>query len=93
MIGLLCLAKVNSIPIVLTFWCSSFATVGFGGVLIWRGLVGYKRASYPLTKNHDLDGVGAKVAASMIMFFGALVCFAGLAMFVACSWRLNQLLF
>ena len=93
MIELLLLAKVNPIPVVFAFWASSFGTMGFGVVLIRRGWVGLKRGSYPLTKDHDLEGCGATFAAMLIIGFGVVVCVAGLGMLVACSFRLHQLLF
>ncbi len=85
-------AAVDPIPLVLAFWGSSFPTMFFGGVLIRLGFAGLLRGSYPLTETKDITGLPARIAAFIVILFGAVVVLTGVATLLFCTWRMYQLL-
>ncbi len=64
----------------------------FFGVKILRyGLAGFRDGTYPLTSDRDLEGVWARLAASIIILFGAIACICGIVTLVFGYFRIRQL--
>ena len=69
--------------------CTSFL---FGVKIIRYGLIGFRDGTYPLTSEKNLTGRWARLAASVIIFFGLIACTCGIVTLVFGYFRMRQLL-
>lgn len=64
----------------------------FGVKIIHFGLIGFRDGTYPLMSEKNLEGNLARLAASIIILFGAIACACGIATLVFGYFRMRQLL-
>ncbi len=64
----------------------------FGVTLLYFARIGFRDASYPLTKTVELRGTRARIAACFVGAFGLLACGCGIATLWFGFLRLKQLL-
>ena len=86
------IAAMSPVKIGLIFLGAACTSLGFGGVLMSHGIKGFSRASYPLTNTYQLQGVAARIAASVIMLFALFVIGCGVVTLVFAYFRMRQLL-
>ena len=86
------LAAVAPFKIALIFLGAGCTSIGFGVKVLWHGWRGFRDASYPLSSTQELSGFWARMVAGIIMLFGAIVFFVGVATIVFGYFRVRQLI-
>ncbi|PQO47558.1 hypothetical protein [Blastopirellula marina] len=77
--------------ILLAIAISCIAGVAAGGFFVARGWRGICERSFPLMEGHDLRGVAAQLAASLMILLGVVAILSSLAVATFCLWRVNEL--
>ena len=82
----------DPVEIGLIFLGAAFTSLGFGVPLLYLAWIGFRDASYPLTRTIQLRGILARIAAFVIGAFGLLAVGCGIATLLFGFFRLRQLL-
>lgn len=82
----------DPVKIGLIFLGAACTSLGFGATLLYFAWIGFRDASYPLTRTVQLRGILARIAAFVIAAFGLLVVGCGIATVIFGVFRLKQLL-
>ena len=78
----------HPIEFLIALAASSLLTIGTGFVILRAGLKGLAGRELPLTKNKSVTGLPARVAGSIMTFFGAVFLLAGLITIPLCLWQI-----
>ena len=84
--------NADPVKIGFIFLGAACTSLGFGATLLYFSWIGFRDASYPLTRSVQLRGILARAAAFVIGGFGVLVVGCGVATLVFGFLRLRQLL-
>ncbi len=84
--------KPDPVKVGFIFLGAACTSLGFGATLLYFAWIGFRNASYPLTKTQQLRGMPARFVACLIGIFGLLVFGCGIATLVFGYFRMRQLL-
>ena len=85
-------APMHPIKVGLIFLGAACTSLFFGVKILRLGLTGFRSGRYPLSASRNLEGISARVVASIIVLFGALTCICGVVTLVFGYFRLRQMI-